>query len=254
MDAKKNLNVVLDKIQCLAKENKTPIVVFDLDDTLLSTRERTLKIIREFSDENGEKFPSLQEAVSSMEPSDIRYGVEPTLTNVGLRNPKLKPALQNFWWDRFFTDDYISQDVPILGAVEFVQSCFDEGAVIYYCTGRHFRNAAITEGGSPSPGMEAGTVQALLTHGFPLMSGRTILHLKSSFGQADSDYKHQEALPRICQLNGTVVATFENEPENANIFLEAFPSAHHFWLQTLHKPNADKPHSDLLRLESYNIS
>jgi hypothetical protein len=52
-------------------------------------------------------------------------------------------------------------------------------------------------------------------------------------------------------LRGEVVATFENEPGNANLLLEAFPDARHFLLDTVHSPEAEAPDSALIVIEDF---
>lgn len=256
------LRDVLNRVQICCNAGQTPIVIFDLDDTLFSTRERTLRIMQEFSKDYSVEFPSFQHVLNRIRADDMRYGIKPTLANIGVSDDVLIEKLQEYWWDRFFQDEYVAYDLPIPGAVSFVNECYDNGAVIYYCTGRHYRRGGratvvpneVSEQSAqkpPSKGMERGTIRALLDRGFPLASGRAILHLKGSFHQHDPDFKYNDALPKIRALNGKVVATFENEPENANIFLKAFPGAMHFWVQSQHKPDAKPPDPHLSKIYDF---
>ena len=252
------LRDVLNKIKICRDNGETPIVIFDLDDTLFSTRERTFRIMQEFGKDRAEQFPTFQHVLNSVRPDDVRYGIGPTLANIGVEDAALEEVLKAYWWKRFFLDEYVAYDLPNPGAVEFVNQCFDNGAVIYYCTGRHFRSSGRRDSNrsgenavAPAEGMERGTIKALLDRGFPLASGRAILHLKSSFHQSDVEFKHKDALPKIRALNGKVIATFENEPENANIFLESFPDAMHFWLQTQHKPDAQPANPHLIKIYDF---
>ena len=50
----------------------------------------------------------------------------------------------------------------------------------------------------------------------------------------------------IRSYRGEVVASFENEPGNANMFLAAFPDALHVLLQTIHSPGAEPPRPELI--------
>jgi phosphatidylserine/phosphatidylglycerophosphate/cardiolipin synthase-like enzyme len=256
------LRDVLNRVQICRNAGHTPIVIFDLDDTLFSTRERTLRIMQEFSKDYSDQFSDFQHVLNRISLDDVGYGIIPTLQNIGVSNSALAKELQAYWWARFFQDEYVAYDLPVPGVVNFVNECFDNGAVIYYCTGRHYRKAGrrysggntrsyMLEKESPSTGMERGTIRALLDRGFPLASGRAILHLKSSFHQHDADFKNEDAIPKIRALNGQVVATFENEPENANIFLRAFPEAMHFWLQTQHKPDAKPADPHLIKIYDF---
>ena len=258
-----SLGCVLSEIQHSIRKRINPIVVFDLDDTLFSTKERTLKIMREFEDKYAHKFPDFKYAMNRIRTRDICYEMRTTLIIMGVKNVKLYKELNEFWWKRFFQNEYLGCDVPISGAVEFVQKCYKEGALIYYCTGRHYRSGdfgvndptpKFSEANRFTAGMERGTINALLEQGFPLASGRAVLHLKEDFLQDDAEFKLMGAIPNIRGLNGHVVATFENEPENANQFLEAFPEAMNFWLQTQQKPDAVLPESGLIRISDYRVS
>jgi hypothetical protein len=62
-----------------------------------------------------------------------------------------------------------------------------------------------------------------------------------------------DALSDIRSYKGRVIATFENEPGNANLFAQAFPDALHFWLLTLHSPDAERPSPVLIRSEDFNL-
>jgi hypothetical protein len=77
-------------------------------------------------------------------------------------------------------------------------------------------------------------------------TGRCIVHLKPSFDMADRAFK-DEALADIRSYQGEVVATFENEPGNANLFAEAFPDALHFLLETVTSPEPETPRPELIR-------
>jgi hypothetical protein len=62
-----------------------------------------------------------------------------------------------------------------------------------------------------------------------------------------------DALADIRSYQGEVVATFENEPGNANMFLRAFPDALHFLLLTICSPEADAPASSLVQSADFVV-
>jgi len=66
----------------------------------------------------------------------------------------------------------------------------------------------------------------------------TTLVLKPEFETLDLDFK-LEAVDYIDRL-GKVVATFDNEPGNCNMFLNKWPHAHHIWIDTNHHEDAPK--------------
>jgi hypothetical protein len=213
------------------------IVVFDLDSTLFSTAARNLRILHEFSAAHGGEHPGLAEAASRVSLADMGWNVTEPLRRAGFEPD---PSLIRFWKERFFTDAYCALDEPAPGAVAFVNAVFEAGALVYYLTGRH------------QHGMGIGTLTSLMQHGFPTLSGRAVLHLKPDFETADKAFK-DEAITRIRELGGRVFATFENEPGNANLFARTFPGAMHFWIQTIHSPDAENPRDDLIRFNDFSF-
>ncbi len=77
-----------------------------------------------------------------------------------------------------------------------------------------------------------------------------MLHLKPDFDLPDQDFKAR-ALEDIRSHRGRVVATFDNEPGNANQFAAAFPHALHFLFGHVHSPNAAVPAPDLVALAAF---
>ena len=63
---------------------------------------------------------------------------------------------------------------------------------------------------------------------------------------SDTGFK-DDATADLRSYRGEVVASFENEPGNANMFLRAFPEALHFLLLTVHSPGAEEPDPALIR-------
>ncbi len=228
------LREVLTRIDRAVEDGVLPVVVFDLDSTLFSTEPRNLQIFREFARERVEQYPELEPLLQSVKREHMGWNIHESLRAQGLENETLLSELKRFWSERFFTDDYVLCDDPSPGAVEYVTAVFERGALVYYLTGRH------------AGGMELGTVRALRKAGFPFWRGRTPLHLKPSFAMADRDFKDQ-ALDEIRSFRGRVVATFENEPGNANLFLQAFPEALHFLLLTVCSTEAEEPAPELLK-------
>ena len=74
--------------------------------------------------------------------------------------------------------------------------------------------------------------------------------MKPDFYADDREFK-TAALERIRALGGEVVATFENEPGNANLFMRAFPAAKHFLLDTVHSPGAEAPDPSLIQMDDF---
>jgi beta-phosphoglucomutase-like phosphatase (HAD superfamily) len=227
------LRDVFERIEAALREEQLPLVVFDLDSTLFSTAPRNLRILQEFVELHAQRFPGLEACAARLGVDQLGWNLEDDLRALGLGDARLLSMLRTFWSERFFHDDYLLSDTPVPGAVEYVEACHQRGALVYYLTGRHVG------------GMEVGTVRALTRHGFPFWRGRCVLHLKPSAQMQDRAFK-DDALADIRSYRGRVVATFENEPGNANLFAGAFPSALHFWLLTIHSPGAEAPCPELI--------
>lgn len=232
------LRHVFDRIGQAAAAGRLPVVVFDLDSTLFDTAARHHRILREFAREHGD--PALLEGVAGIALADLGWSLTEPLKARGFDAPDLHRDLQEYWAARFFSDPYVLEDHASAGAPEFVTACYERGAFVYYLTGRHVG------------GMETGTLQALVSRGFPALRGRVALHLKPSFHLNDRAFK-DTALEEIRSLRGEVVATFENEPGNANMFREAFPGALTFLVGSVHAPNPEPAHPDVIRIPDFRL-
>ena len=69
----------------------------------------------------------------------------------------------------------------------------------------------------------------------------------------DAEYK-QAAIEDIRSHHGEVVATFDNEPANCNIFQAAFPDALNFFVDTEHSPDAEPLHPSLLHIKDFHCA
>ncbi len=234
------LRAVFPRIEESLAEGALPIVLFDLDSTLFETGSRNLRILREFAEVHGGDHPALGDVVASLGADDMGWNVHECLASRGVTDAALLEALKAFWFERFFTNDYVLEDEPAPGAVDYVNHCHQAGAMIYYLSGRHVG------------GMETGTVQALTNRGFPFWRGRCAIHLKPSFDMADRAFK-DEAVADIRSYKGRVVASFENEPGNANLFLRAFPSALHYLLDTVTAPEPETPADEIVVVPDFRM-
>lgn len=220
------LREVLTCIDAALARKRLPICVFDLDSTLFTTAPRNLEILREFARSRAGQHPELLAIAARLRVEDMGWNVHDDLQKAGVSDANVLAAIRQFWKERFFRDEYLLLDHEVPGAAEFVEACHTRGALIYYLTGRHVG------------GMEIGTVQSLRQRGFPFWRGRCVLHLKPDFDMNDRAFK-DDAIADVRSYQGEVVATFENEPGNANMFLRAFPDGLHFLLETIHSPEAE---------------
>ena len=192
--------------------NPGALVVFDLDDTLLSTVHRHRRILMEYSAHPAvvRRFPGVL-ALRRLPLSCYRYLIADTAREAGLSEPALLEDLKAFWFARFFRNEYLEADEPIPGATGYCREVERRGGTVVYLTGR-------------DEAMRAGTEASLERHGFPVPDGRAVrLVLKPRFEMADHEFK-AGALRALAAL-GPVAGGFENEPGHANLLAATFPAA-----------------------------
>lgn len=221
-----------------AHQGKKPVVIFDLDDTLINTRLRNLRIITEFARLPGVRaaFPHESKIAGSLRAEDMKYALAETFSAKNISNPEFQRQAVDYWKARFFTDEYTAEDVPNAGAPAYAKEIHLAGATVIYLTGRDL------------PGMGRGTEANLLKHGFPL-GKRAILMMKPNFEMDDLVFKEQ-ALTQIEQM-GIVVAAFDNEPANVNLFHRRFPGADTVFLDTIHSSRPDVPDSGVIWIKDF---
>jgi hypothetical protein len=214
---------ILTRVEASRAQN--PVLVFDLDSTLFNNGPRTRQILFELALAD----PSLRALAPKLQalPNELPYLVTDTLKLIGLEPGEQADRLAKGWAERFFADAHCVFDQPYLGAVEFVREAERRGATIVYLTGRD------------APRMASGTTESLRRSGFPIATPRALLIMKPSSAEEDEAFK-RTALEAVHRL-GTVVATFENEPKNANLFAERWPKAVNVFLTTNSDPRKVVP-------------
>lgn len=229
---KRLLDALLDEVSASAGA----IVVFDLDDTLFSTADRHLRILAEFATLIESQDARAAGILRAIAREKLRYSITDTVKDHGL-DDKLAKDLRDFWFARFFKNPYLLEDSIIPGGPEFAGEVIRRGGRSFYMTGR-------------DEGMREGTEASLLRHGFPEPDGNgAVLVLKPRFDTPDFAFKN-EALHKIAEM-GTVVGSFENEPAHVNMFVERFPKARHFLIETKHSGKPVEPHASVLRIKDF---
>jgi len=218
---------LLDRIVERCRENgkaRTPVVVFDLDGTLMDNRPRTAAILRELSTAWTTSHPSMAPKLASAEADDLAYLLTDSLARLGVTRTDLVREAEVFWRERFFTDEYLAHDIEVSGAAAFARACYDAGGILVYFTGRDL------------PLMGLGSFASLRDLGFPIGVPGTELVLKPDANMPDEAFKRMQgpALQRV----GRVVALFDNEPGNCNVLGAHFPEAFSVLLDTQHLPGA----------------
>lgn len=231
------LRGLIERVATARRGPRPPVVVFDLDGTLLDNRPRTVAILREVASVWETSRPESSRILASVEVESIVYGLADSLAPVGVTDEAMVAEAQTHWRERFFTDEMLRHDVPVEGAAAFVRAVYDAGAIIVYLTGRDL------------PNMSLGSWQSLRDHGFPIGVIGTELVCKPAFEVSDEIFKRSQA-PLLDRL-GEVIASFDNEPGNCNLFLRAHPSAASVLLDTQHSNHAPPVESGVVVIRDF---
>lgn len=203
------LGGIVGRVKTARAMGRKPLVLLDLDDTILATARRHVRIMAEFA-----AHRPAAAALAAVAPEAVRYLVVDTAKAAGVEDAALLAELKEFWYERFFTNDYLLADDEVPGAAAFCRAVHEAGGVPVYFTGR-------------DETMREGTVKSLARHGFPAAGangdGSPKLILKPKFDTPDLEYK-SEVLIKLAK-SGSVEAGFENEPAHVNLFAERCPKA-----------------------------
>lgn len=229
------LSRVLYRIR--ACRQRAPRVLFDLDGTLIDNRPRTCAIFKRLSERWQSAYPELAQGLAAASPERLVFGSRENLARVGVDDPERVLEALQFWQDHFFRDELLCHDVPAPGALEFARQTYAAGATLVYFTGRDLTNMAV------------GTLQSLRDSGFPIGVPGVELVLKPDASTHDFAYKKQ--MMSEVERGGEVVAGFDNEPANCNLFKRSFPRADVYLLDTGHLPGAPELDPEVRVLGSF---
>lgn len=231
------LTHIIERVKDDKKNGKQPVVVLDLDDTLIDCRYRKMAIMAELASdlELLRRFPELAH-LKKLQLERVQYRLEHTLNTVGLNQLEIVEAARAFWKQRNFTNHYLRHDKAFSGAVEYVQMLAQEGATLVYLSARAEED------------MGEGTRLSLEHLCFPL-SGAHRIWLKPRRSQNDFAFK-EEAMRELAR-NSHVVALFENEIPHLNLAAHVFQQTTLVWLDTLYAPNPPPPHERVQRVTGF---
>jgi hypothetical protein len=105
--------------------------------------------------------------------------------------------------------------------------------------------------GRDLPLMGVGSFRSLKDLGFPIGVIGAELVLKPEFNIPDETFKREE-VTRLERL-GEVIAAFDNEPANCNIFADSHPKADSVFLDTQHLPGAPRLHESVLVIPDFSV-
>ncbi len=216
---------------------RAPLVVFDLDGTLLDNRPRVLAILHELGAAWREEHPAAAERLVAARLEHVSYGFVTILKRLGVSDDALHDAASKFWHARFFVDGYLRHDVAVPGAVQFARRCYDAGASLMYLTGRDL------------PNMSLGTLASLRDLGFPIGVVGTSLVTKPAFEIPDAEFKRDVA-PQLGRV-GPVLAVFDNEPYNCNVLHASHPECVSVLVDTQHAPDPPELHPAVAVIDTF---
>lgn len=216
------LRNIVDRVRA-QRASGPAVIVFDLDGTLMDNRPRVVAILHELGEHWSTLHPEAAARCARATTGDIGYGFLANLRRLGVEGAALHEEGLAFWKARFFGDPHVRHDVEVRGARAFARAVYDAGAVIVYLTGRDLPNMAL------------GSFASLRDLGFPIGLIGTELVVKPRFETPDVDFKRAVA-PDLSRL-GTVIASFDNEPANVNLLLEAHPASAGVLLDTQYAPD-----------------
>jgi hypothetical protein len=205
------LETIRQSVRREVNAGKVPIIVVNIDGTILDNRPRSQAILRDFVAFNPDSSAEIADSIYAIRPDSIHYYVVESFRGVGIRDLFVLESALKFWADNFFSNRYVLLDIPVAGATSFIQEMHDSGAMIIYISGRGRTT------------MLEGTMQGLLRSGFPIATPRTLLVMKPQPRDNNTTYK-MSVYNEISRM-GRVVAAFENEPRDVNMMKRRWPSA-----------------------------
>ena len=232
------LQEIIGKVRKAYGKQQRPMVIFDIDGTLFDNRPRIMQILKEYGEKELKRVrPEDYQRFSAVTLGHVRYRLTETLAGLGVTDPGVINNANVFWSEKFFTDEYLKYDQPTAGAVNFVRTLYSNGARIVYLSGRD------------APRQLIGTVRALRDHGFPIGIQGTELIMKPTLNTQDAIFKQQ--VTNYLRHYGKVIAAFDNEPANTNVYRRAFAKATVVLFEAPRAPNPPPVLPDILPLVSF---
>lgn len=221
-----------------AKDHSSLAAVFDLDSTLFNVAPRITAIYQAFARDFAEKHPNEAKVLEKAEQLFHDWGIQPTLDRIGLaQSPQdFHEDLQQFWNDKFHSGEFLHHDLPIPGAIDYVNQLHEQGSKIIYLTGRDVHR------------YQPETKTILGKTGFPVDSDQVILALKPDKSMNDAKFK-------LDYLRGLThkfseIWFFDNEAVNVNLVAQNLPLIKTILFDSTHS-GKEEPLETLLRIKDF---
>ncbi len=206
------------------EHGRTPVIVFNIDGTILDNRPRSAAILRQFVASSPESCAVIADSIAALPPDEIEYYVIDSFRKCGVNNVFIIESALRYWADNFFSNRFVEMDMPVEGAVPFIRNMHEAGALIAYVSGRSRET------------MLEGTIASLKNAGYPIATARTILVMKET--ASDSNVLFKRNTYREISRLGRVVAAFENEPREVNAMKRTWPGARIVLVKAPHSRDA----------------
>lgn len=213
----------------LENPNRQQVFILDIDSTLVTTYQRNQAILETFVNERAADFPEDCENLKIAQCQLGDYGYYTSLMRINFepKDPSSLKALDQFWHEKFFSNEYLSSDKPTPGAVEWVQSLRDKNIGFIYLTARH------------SQSMWSGTLKSLEEMGFPI--NENILFLKKDLSDSDETYKSKILKSFLKKWRDHEAWLIDNEPVVLNKVAENHPEVKLLWFNSTHSGKMQPP-------------
>ncbi|QDK38900.1 HAD family hydrolase [Bdellovibrio sp. NC01] len=226
------LEALLVNIQNISAKGAKCLAVFDLDSTLFDVSPRLERILLDFAAEPEfqKRFPEQVALFKGIKTRHTDWGFTNALQRIGLdgKHPDFEEALHDYWYERFFSNEYLEFDHPSEGAVEFVKDVVEAGAEIAYLTGRDVQR------------MGPGSESVLRKWNFPI-NDRARLILKPHKSMDDAEFKTDWIVGEVNQNKFEKIYFFDNEPVILHRMNDKCPQVQIYFLDTTHSGKAHPP-------------
>ena len=180
----------VDGVRNLRNSNGRRVLVTDLDNTLIDSRERFKRSMAEALG-----HPSIASAPSV------------------LVVKKLSKEQRDRFYDSFLSGKYMNLDIPVKGGVEVLSRLRASGLGIIYLTGRpHTRSGS----------MKTETLKTLSRFGFPTPNGReVVLFMKSKRSSPTNEFK-RAVLVQLSKKRDLAIG-LDDEMDDLRVMIELVP-------------------------------
>lgn len=204
-----------------------PYVVIDIDSTLVYTHGRNQAILESFTQQFQKLYPDDCQQLGKVQcqPGDYGYFSALDRGQVQFSSKESEEALQKFWRQCFFSNDYLQHDTPTPGAKDFLLNLQKSQIPFGFLTGRYKGT------------MWEGTKASFEQHGFPYQEDRLIL--KEDPQEKDELYKSRVMSDLKKEHNQ--IWLIDNEPVILHQMIEDHPDIKLVWFDCCHSGKKQPP-------------